>query len=416
VGLTRKPDRTLVFGAGSTLASEAIGRGAAMMFQLVVANQLGAAQFGLVALALASAAMLSPFADAGLPNLALRTVSGAPEDNRLVHRLFGLKCLFTPLYLLPLLLWTFCFHDSGDLRWSLVWAGAFYGFQASSDLLRQILRARQETTRELMARFAYPVGNLLALVLVWKLRPGPTGALLALASGPFALTLSYWLAFPKGARGGEFGNSAILLARQNAGLLIQSVAYLVFVGLATRVDAFILEKHAGRIEVGRYFAAMNLVTAGGFFGQGLSAYLYPRLHRQVQQRGRALLRASAVQAALGACLFAGVLLAGPFVFQVVFKTSSFQGAQALLPGLGATLGFATLDWLWLSVLIGSNRTWIAALNLVPVLASKLFLAPFLIASHGAQGMVWASLAGQILTCLAGAATAYMYFVRRAPNA
>lgn len=414
MGLTRNSSRTLVFGAGSTLVSEAIGRGAAMMFQLVVANLLGAERFGLVALALASAAMLSPLADAGLPNLALRAVSGSPGDNSLVHRLFGLKCLFTPLYLLPLLLWTFFLHTSGDLRWSLVWAGAFYGFQASSDLLRQILRARQETSRELMARFAYPVGNLLALLLVWKLRPGPTGALLALASGPFALTLSYWFAFPKGVRGGEFGKSAIRLARQNVGLLTQSVAYLVFVGLATRVDAFILEKHAGRTEVGRYFAAMNLVTAGGFFGQGLSAYLYPRLHRQVLQRGRALLRATAVQAALGACLFAGVLLAGPLVFQVVFKTESFAGAESLLPGLGATLGFATLDWLWLTVLIGSNRTWIAALNLTPVLASKLFLAPLLIASHGAQGMVWASLIGQILTCLAGATTAYFCFVRRSP--
>eukprot|EP00825_Cyclidium_porcatum_P013499 TRINITY_DN17118_c0_g1_i1.p2 TRINITY_DN17118_c0_g1~~TRINITY_DN17118_c0_g1_i1.p2 ORF type:complete len:112 (+),score=4.66 TRINITY_DN17118_c0_g1_i1:561-896(+) len=51
-----KPPNVLL-GASSTLVSEAVGRGAAMAFQLLVANQLGASGYGLVALALASAAI-----------------------------------------------------------------------------------------------------------------------------------------------------------------------------------------------------------------------------------------------------------------------------------------------------------------------------------------------------------------------
>lgn len=407
--------RSVAWGAASTLTSEAVGRGAAMAFQLLVANQLGANQYGLVALALASAALLSPLADSGLANLALREVSGNPNDDGIVRRLIGLKVALTPVFLAPLTIWAVILGDEPDKRWPLVWAGLFYGFQAASDLFRQILRARQETSRELAARFAFPAGNLAALFFVWHFRPGPTGALLALASGPMALTLSYLLAFPVKARAWEFGRGVAELARRNKAMLLQSIAYLFVVGFATRIDAFILEHHAGRSEVGRYFAASNLVTAGGFFGQGLSSFLYPRLHRQTNNHRRALLRSATIQGALGITLLGGVVMLGPFVFELVFQSKSFSGAATLLPGMGLILALATLDWLWLSVLIGRDRTWIAALNLIPVLACKLLLAPLWVPEMGAQGMVWASLIGQAITCMFGAITAYFAFVPRSPT-
>lgn len=407
--------RKLAFGAASTLASEAVGRGTAMIFQLLVANQLGADLFGLVALALASAALLSPLADAGLPNLALREVSRHPDDTSLVRGLLNLKAWLTPLFLLPLAVWALFLERDPSLRLPLVLAGCFYGFQAASDLLRQILRARSETTREFLARLSFPVGNLLALLFVLKMRPGPSGALLALAAGPLALTIFYLIALPGSVRAFEPIRNLVAILRDNIWHLFQSVAYLVLVGLATRVDAFILEHHGGRTEVGRYFAALNLVTAGGFFGQGLSSFLYPRLQRQRSERGRALAKTALLQGALGLFLLGAVVLLGPLVFQSVFRAKSFGGAESLLPGLGTILCFATLDWLWLGVLIGANRTWIAAVNLLPVLLCKLFLAPLWIPSMGAHGMVWASLVGQILTCLAGAAWAWWYFVLRPPS-
>ena len=191
--------KALAIGAGRTLVSEAIGRGAAIGFQMLLANQLGASRFGVVALALAAAATLSPFADAGLPNLALQLVSGSPKDDRLVSRLLNLKIALIPVYVLPLVLWAFLFPLEGNQTSPLIWAGAFYGFQASSDLLRQILRAREAIKQELLARTFYPLANVAALFLIWKLKPGPPGALLALASGPLVLTIAYLAVFPKAA-------------------------------------------------------------------------------------------------------------------------------------------------------------------------------------------------------------------------
>jgi len=403
--------RSIWAGAGATLVSEGVGRGAAMGFQMLVANQLGADRFGIVSLALASAAILSPLADAGLPNLALRKVSQSPDDDALVHRLGGLKALLTPVFLVPLIVWSALRSGGMDGSLALLWAGAFYGFQSSSDLLRQILRARQEVGRELTARFAYPVGNVLALVAVWRFHPGPSGALLALASGPAALTVAYLLAMPKGKRRPLIDDKTWAMARESVPFLLQSVGYLLVVGLATRIDAFLLERFAGRAEVGRYFAALNLVMAGGFFAQGLSSYLYPRLHRQKERRGRALARAALLQGALGICLATGAALLGPVLFRTVFHARSFTGADALLPGLGMVLCLSTLDWLWLSVLIGKNRIWVAALNLLPILVVKILLGPVLVARWGAQGMVWTSLSGQFLTGILGAVAASRAFLR-----
>jgi len=404
--------RSVWAGAGATLVSEAVGRGAAMGFQMLVANQLGADRFGIVALALASAAMLSPLADAGLPNLALRLVSEHPHDDALVHRLGGLKVVLTPVYLLPLFIWAARFPGGSDRSMALVWAGAFYGFQASSDLLRQILRARQQVGRELLARFAYPVGNLVALLVVWRLRPGPAGALLALASGPASLTIAYLVAYPGASRRIHVGFETWNLIRRRYPLLLQSIGYLFAVGFATRVDAFLLEKYAGRAEVGRYFAALNLVMAGGFFAQGLSSYLYPRLHRQRANRGRAFLRAVGIQGALGLALASGVAVFGPVVFRLVFKSHSFQGAESLLPILGMVLCLSTLEWLWVSVLIGGDKLWISALNLWPILVAKLVLGPSWIASSGALGMAHATLLGQAGTGILSATAAWWVYVHR----
>jgi O-antigen/teichoic acid export membrane protein len=383
-------------------------------FQLVVANQLGADRYGLVALALASAALLSPLADGGFPNLALRLVSEDPHDPARVARIWKLKLLALPLFLLPLLLWCAKIGIGGGDWRVLLWAGAFYGFQAASDLLRQVLRARHQIRGEIAARLAYPAGNLLAVAVAWRFHPGPAGALCALAFGPASLTASYFLV-AKPSRPRVDASEVFALARSAYPALAQSVGYLILVGLATRVEAFVLERCAGRAEVGRYFAALNLVMAGSFFAQGLSSYLYPRLHRQASHRGRALARAAGIQGALGLSLWAGAALVGPIVFHLVYRTRSFEGIDALLPGLGLVLCLSCLDWLWLSVLVGADKIWIAALNLVPVLAAKLLLAPLLIPSMGARGMVLASVVGQAGTCLLGAwAAARAYLAEPVP--
>lgn len=386
-----------------------------MAFQLLVANQLGASGYGLVALALASAAMLFPLADLGISNLALRQLSSQPQNHGLTRRLIELKLIAIPVFIVPVFIWAAFACPDRDLRWPLVCAAGFYGFQSLSDLFRQILRVRQQAFLELAVRLAYPIGALVAFLTLWPAMPTPLGAMFTLLCGPLALAVAGWLALPKSDRAVSPGADCLRFARQNSTILVQSTIFLLFAGLATRADVFVLNRFGGVSEVGRYFAAFNLMAAGTFFGQGLASYLYPRLHRQKERRVRAMLRSTWLQIMLGSALWLGVALVGPLVFRLVFREGSFQGAESMLPELGAILFLATLDSLWLSVMIGRDKMWIAILNLAPILGCKLFLGALWVPRHGALGMVWASLAGQLVSGMIAAAVAWTLYLKSSAN-
>lgn len=402
-------DRSFILGLVATIASETIGRGSALAFQFLVANQLGASLYGSVALALASAALLFPLADMGLQNLALKTAASDP-DERSTSSLLALKFIFVPLYLVPLAIWALLAKEPGD-RLPLLWAGMFYLLQSIGDMFRQIYRGRSMTHLELVARIGMPVGNLASLMLVWLWRPDPSGALFALCLGPAALAVSYAALYPRRDAGIAFSRKALVLVRANLKLIGQSISYLAIVGFSTRIDAFILEGSASTNEVGRYFAVLNFVMAGGFLAQGVSSYLYPRLHRQLDRKERAFFRAAAIQTAVGISMMAGVVLVGPFLFTTIFHSPSYAGAQSLLPGMGAMLLCSTLDWLWLSVLLGKDKLWLTCVGLVPLLGSKLLFGPAWSSHDGAAGMMHAALLGSVATTLFGAVGAYFAFTR-----
>lgn len=402
-------DRSFAFGLAATITSETIGRGSALAFQFLVANQLGASLYGSVALALASAALLFPLADMGLQNLALKTAAADPGGSSTPSLLF-MKCFFMPFYLVPLAIWALLAKEPGD-RMPLLWAGMFYLLQSIGDMFRQIYRGRSMTGIELVARIGMPIGNLASLVLVWFWRPNPSGALFALCLGPAALAVSYAAFFPRHDLRFVFSGKELGLVRANLKLIAQSILYLAIVGFSTRIDAFILEESASTNEVGRYFAVLNFVMAGGFLAQGVSSYLYPRLHRQADRKKRAFFRAAAIQAAVGGSMLAGIAVVGPFLFANIFHSPSYAGAQSLLPGMGAMLLCSTLDWLWLSVLLGKDKLWLTCVGLVPLLGSKLLFGPAWSAHEGATGMMRAALMGSVATTMFGAVAAYFAFTR-----
>ncbi|MEN9307697.1 MAG: Polysaccharide biosynthesis protein [Fibrobacterota bacterium] len=400
-------DRKFATGLVATLLSEGLGRGSALVFQFIVANQLGASRYGQVALALASAALLFPLADMGLQNLSLKlaTRDGATET---VPRLLSLKAFFAPAYLLPLAAWFFLTNDRG-FALALLWAGCFYMLQSLGDMLRQVYRGQSKAKRELLARLGMPLGNIASLAAVWHWKPGPEGALLALCLGPGTLAAAYLWLLPQGTIRFAFGSREREIVVGNRGLLLQSVLYLAIVGMSTRIDAFVLQGYASTREVGRYFAVLNFVMAGGFLAQGFSSFLYPRLHRQILQRRRAFFRAAAIQGGLGLAMFAAVVAIGPFLFTHIFHSGSYAGAEGLLPGMGALLLCTTLDWLWLAVLLGKDRIWLTCVGLVPMLAAKAWLGPIWASRSGADGMLHAALAGSVATTLIGAVAAYRTF-------
>jgi O-antigen/teichoic acid export membrane protein len=110
-----------------------------------------------------------------------------------------------------------------------------------------------------------------------------------------------------------------------------------------------------------------------------------------------------------------VAFAGPCAIRFVYRAHSFQGLEPLLPGLGLVLCLSCLDWLWISILVGSDKIWLITLNFAPVLVAKLVLGPLWIPADGSIGMVRAAVVGQVVTGALGASTAVWAYLRKRPD-
>ena len=401
------------WGAAATLLGEGLSRLSLIAFQFLVANGLGPERYGTLGLVMSYAAVLLPLADAGLLNLALRHLANNP-DPKAFPALLGLKLAATAVYLAAA--GAAAAADPGHAG-ALAAAGAYWALSSLADFLRQCLRARESSLAEFRARLVQPLLFVPALALFHLLRPGVTGTLLLWCLPAAGLALAYLVplrgAFP--ALRPSFDAMRAALAGRGL-FLAQSAAYLLLATLSGRVDLWLIDGGPGREAVGHYFAAYNMVFSGLFFGQALSAHMYPRLHRPgggPGDRRRALLRALAAHAGLAAAMLAAVALAGPMVFGLVFRAPGFQPGASLLAGMGLLLAVSVLNYLWLSLLIGLDRQWVASAGLTLILGAKVALGIAWIPEQGAMGMVRAALCADIPVCLAVGAVACRLYLRRA---
>lgn len=394
------------------LGSEILGRISLLAFQFLIANSLGASAYGTMGLALASAALISPLADLGLSNLVLREVANNP-DPRVTKALVALKLGGTGMFLAVLLVCALVARGGPAGTVGYLFAGAFYATTSMADFLRTVFRARESAPRELLGRILY-LGILLVVIgVVWWVRPGVGGALLAWSLPPLGLAAAYGLLLRQdGIRLKPDFDAMIGLARRRGRFLFQSILYLAVVALSTRLDFWILDARLDRDSVGCYFGATNFVMAGAFLSQTLSSHMYPALARAGSEgRARALGRAIVAHVVLGGIMCGGVVLVGKAIFLQVYRNPGYLPGADLLPAFGILLLLSTLDYLWLAILIGLDRQWIAAANLGVMILGKTLLGPILVDRLGMPGMVWAAVASELVVCFLGGVAACSAYLR-----
>jgi O-antigen/teichoic acid export membrane protein len=396
------------WGAVATLTGEGLSRVAMSLFQFLVANSLGAAGYGGLGLILSYASVLLPFADLGLNGLALRHLANNPDPSAF-RKPFALKLTATALYLIVLFLGAFLHPHPETGIWALTLAGVFCAFTSLSDFMRQALRAKEASLREFHARLAYLALFIPGCLAFWYWRPGLTGTLLVYALPVAGLSVAYLLpllrVFPHLTPDWRGGFSLLATERRFLG---QALLYLLLVNASSRVDLWILDWGMGRASVGYYFAAYNMIFSGIFFGQALSAHMYPRLHRPGNAK-TALRRALLAHAGLGLFFFAAIFLLGKPIFGVIYRQAGFAEGAALLNGLGLLLALSVFNYLWLSLVMGRNAQWISVLALIFILAVKVVLGIRWVPLYGAMGMLHASLWAEIPACLvSGVAACWVY--------
>ena len=192
--------------------------------------------------------------------------------------------------------------------------------------------------------------------------------------------------------------------------MIQAILYLALINFSSRLDLWLIDWGVGRASVGYYFAAYNLVFSGVFFGQALSAHMYPNLHRMGRPIWR-LSRALGAHLALALFFLSGVYLWGESVFRFLFRAKGYSQDHHLFLPLGIILAVSVMNYLWLALLIGQHRQWIASVALIATISLKFYLGKMWVPVYGIEGMLSACLWTEIPICIGMGIVACSFFLK-----
>ncbi len=399
------------WGAVLTLAGEVVSRASIIVFQFLIAYGLGVKQYGSLGVTLASAAVLTPLADLGVNSLVLRFLSNNP-DKSAYSKLLAPKLLGLILFICGLFFWQWASGRHGESLPAMWLAGFYYALNSFNEFLRQTLRAREASVKEFRSRLAFPILVLISTAFFWLIKPGLIGALIAYTIPPAGLTVFYLIALRNmHIRLTPEWSFLPSLWKQYRSFLIQSFIYIWLICLSVRLELWVIDTHRGREEVGRYFAAYMMVFAGTFFGQALSAHMYPNLHR-LDRSLRNFWRAFAAHAGLAFFLWGVVHIAGQIVFAKVYPRAGYETGLLFIHGFGLLLAMSTLNYLWLSIFIGADKQWIASVALLATMGLKFFLGNLWVPEQGGLGMIQASYCSEIPGTILLGVLAFILYQRK----
>jgi len=288
--------------AGNQPPQESIPRSAAYAFAvqlttaaftavltLYLVRALGPSEYGVFALALATAGLISVLADLGISPSTSRFVAERRGDRRAVAAVIsaGFKPKLAAAALLSVGLfaasgWIASLYQAESLTWPLR-AGAFAFFGQTLMLFFQrtfIGQARiGPNLRIQVIESSVETGASIALV---ALGAGATGAMFGRAAGylvgaAFALALTIRLVGRAAvALAGGFGIDSRRIIRYAGPLMIVDGAYTVF----SQIDAVLIGLLLNTTAVGLFQAPGRLITLLGYPGQALANAVAPRLARR----------------------------------------------------------------------------------------------------------------------------------------
>jgi PST family polysaccharide transporter len=381
-----------------------------ILFSLVVgawvARYLGVAQFGLLALAQAVVALLTPFATVGLESVVIRDLrrNGA-DSERVLGSAFGARvCGCLVLFLLAVAAATLLKpHNSHFL--TLVLLFALSSLMLAPDVIDAWFQARENMKPTATARGG-------AFLLATALRGGaimmtlPTAAFAAIAIAESSLFSLLLVAFYRrtGRRLRKWRTSTAEighLIRRSSPLLVSSIFYLI----TMEADKIIVARMLGDQAAGIYAAAVRLSELWYFIPLAFIASIYPRLVASHASGGsgyrKELTLLYGVTALMGAGASLLLVVAAPVIVPLMYG-SAYQASAAVLMAHAPSGFFIALSFANGRHLIAENMARYLTFRSCIAGALNIILTCFLAGKYGTVGAALAttiSYAGLVLSLL-----------------
>ncbi len=364
-----------LFGFFFVLSGNFIRLAAGLLIIVLLARQLGPAEFGKFTYGLALAAIAVVPLNFGLSTLVLRRYGSAPEGRaEALAQALGAKLLIS----IPLLLGCVLAGWLLPAAMAAVWMPLLLAQTAESFAELYLLGFRAAERYDAEASTAAWVASLHTLLMAiacWQLPWAEACAWVFFVSRLLGLGITAWLAQRAYTRVQPAGLRSALR------MLLDGKAYALEFGLntaATQLDSVLIEAQLGLRSLGLYQAGMKLVQGLGRLAPILALYLLPRVTQGMQARvsdgqaggGSHVLLTLAVFGGFGAIAGASIALAAVPLTSLLFGTG-YAELAALLPWFGLLLALRFLETGAGVVLVAadlqSRKVWLVALQLALLL-------------------------------------------------
>lgn len=379
--------------------------GTGIIVFVLMARYLGPDAFGLIASAMATAALLGLIADYGLATYALREAGAHPPTaTELVRRALLVKLMATALVSLLGLAGLVALHPTAQVVAIAVAVFAAQMLASFADLAFVVVRARRRFDIE--TRIVV-VTSLVSLVVVGGVA-ALTRDVTACAMAFLATRILYFAATLFGLRSFLLGPDP--WPTQRAGLLdmVRRAASLaldgVLTNLSNQIDVVMVGLLLGTASVGIYQAGARLVQSIAPFAVILSSVYLPRLSAALRRGATAeattlARRLNLEFLALATLGFFGFAVLGPVWTRVVYGPA-FAPLIALWPGLACFVlfRFVTSSYGIQLVALAEIPTRIGAQSaaIVTVVAGSALFLPI----YGVAAAPWVLAASSLLPMLA----------------
>ncbi len=267
----------LLNNAAILLATQVITKFLGMVFTIIVARELGVADYGLWVFATSLGYVFGMLVAFGFPRLITREVAcDLGRTSEILGRILGVQAAFSCLALAALAVTLLALHYSPGRAWIVGIGGAAMGLNAVLDVVAAFFRAHQRMELDGAVRITLSLLNLGLGVAVLLAGLGLLAlAITQLAAFMFALLLSLFLVQRTLARP-AFSTDW----RAYRGLLVAAVPFALsgfFSYVYDGTSVLFLAVMKGDLETGLYSAATNFVRVFGILPASLVAAFLPAM-------------------------------------------------------------------------------------------------------------------------------------------
>ncbi len=378
-------------GSAIKLGTEVLARLVGLLTTLLLARQLGAADFGLFGRLSVIAVILAEAADLGLQGTASRALVAGTISLAALKRakltitagVVGLAGMALPIapVLSPLVL--------------------FFVLAGWSEFLGVALRARGDRGQESAVIFCLRLAGLLLVGTALLQGAGLVGVAWAHAASPLpAIALGFALLRRRPAPAGRADPPLGAILRESAPLAVNGGLAL----LSLRVEFLVLSFVRGGRETGLFLAGLRVVEFLNLVPSAVAAGAMPALTREaLRGEGPVRARTAATLAFLAAPAACGLALVAPGLLGALFG-GEYAAAAPSLRVLAAALVPLFLNGLVVAALVAAGHARrLPRLTAVRVAAATA-LALVLVPSSGAMGAAMGFLASETLLLVLGLST------------